>query len=353
MSKSVISEKKKSPIEITLLVCTYNRSHDLREMLETAMVQETDGAFAYEVLVVDNNSTDDTRSVVEEFISRGHQNLHYLFENQQGKSYALNTGLNAIRGEIFTICDDDFILPKDWLKNIFSAFNEHPEVSFVSGKVLPAWEGIPPSWLTQEHWSAIALTDYGENEFFSDQNNQICLLACSFRTADVKAVGGYNPKLGVTKDQNGSIEDLDILMRLWKCGHKGIYLPHIWFYHKVSPNRYTKKYHRSWHKGHGGFYAEMREEEIERAAARLFDVPAHLYRQAAKDAVNWLKYSLQRREAEAFRHETQLHFFRGFFHWRRREFLASAQRRSSIGEIISFIGSIASGKLRNNQSEKS
>ncbi len=288
-----MSEKVLPAVDISLLVCTYNRSSDLREMLETALAQETEGAFAYEVLVVDNNSTDDTRLVVEEFIARNHKNLRYLFESRQGKSFALNTGLSELRGDFFTICDDDFLLPKDWLKNIFAAFGAHPEVSFVSGKVLPAWQGKKPLWLTPEHWSPIALTNYGEKQFYADQNNQICLLACSFRTRDVKSVGGYNPKLGVTKNQIGGTEDFEILKQLWKFGHKGIYLPHIWFQHKVAPNRYTKKYHRRWHTGHGSFYAAMREDEFEKTSARLFDVPAHMYHQAAKSVAGWLKYSLQ------------------------------------------------------------
>jgi glycosyltransferase involved in cell wall biosynthesis len=347
-----MNEKSSSAIDITLLVCTYNRSHDLREMLKTAVAQETDGKFTYEILVVDNNSTDDTRSVVEEFIAYGYENLSYMFESQQGKSNALNTGLNAARGSIFTICDDDFILPVDWLKNIFEAFNAHPEVSFVSGKVLPAWQGEAPSWLTPIHWSAIALTDYGEKEFYADENNQICLLACSFRMNDVKAVGGYNSKLGVTKNQIGGMEDFEILKRLWRSGRKGIYLPHIWFHHKVTPNRYTKHYHRKWHTGHGSFYAAMREEEFEKASVRLFDVPAHMYRQAAKDVVNWLKYSLQRREAEAFQHETQLRFFMGFFRFRRSEFLALSNRHSSVKEIMSFLKSLPAGKLKNNRSKE-
>lgn len=340
-------------VDITLLVCTYNRSHDLREMLETAAAQETGGAFSYEILVVDNNSTDDTRAVVEEFIARGHKNLRYLFEGRQGKSNALNTGLNAVRGTIFTICDDDFILPEDWLKNIFAAFSAHPEVSFVSGKVLPAWQAEPPVWLTAEHWSALALTDYGEKEFYADENKQICLLACSFRTADVAAVGGYSPELGVTKNQIGGTEDLEVLKRLWKSGRKGIYLPHISFYHKVEPNRITKKYHRRWHSGHGSFYAAMRDEEVEQSSARLFDVPAHLYSQAAKNIVHWLKFSLQRQKAKTFWHETQLHFFKGFFRERRKEFLESAQYHSSIKEIIFFARSLAAKKSKPNRVKES
>lgn len=342
-----MSEKKLPATDITLLVCTYNRSGDLREMLETAVAQKTDGAFTYEILVVDNNSTDDTRAVVEEFIARGHKNLRYLFESRQGKSFALNTGLNALRGGIFTICDDDFVLPEVWLKDIFAAFNAHPEVSFVSGKVLPAWQAEPPVWLTADHWSALALTDYGEKEFYADENKQICLLACSFRTADVAEVGGYSQKLGVTKNQIGGTEDLEILKRLWKSGRKGIYLPHIWFYHKVEPHRITKRYHRRWHSGHGSFYAAMRDEEVEQASARLFDVPAHLYFQAAKNIFHWLKYSIQRKKATAFWYETQFYFFKGFFRERRKEFLESAQNRGSVNEVILFVRSLAAKKSKN------
>src|SRR5690242_7289366 len=102
-----------STVDLSLLLCTYNRSADLREALETALAQETEGHFNYEVVVVDNNSKDDTRAVVEEFMLGGRQNLRYLFESRQGKSYALNTGLQAIRGWAYVIVDDDFILPRD------------------------------------------------------------------------------------------------------------------------------------------------------------------------------------------------------------------------------------------------
>lgn len=348
-----MSRKDLSTVDITVLVATYNRSSDLREMLETALSQETNGgAFTYEVLIVDNNSNDDTRLVVEEFIKRGHKNLRYLFEGQQGRSHALNTGLKAIQSDIFTICDDDFILPQDWLKKIFAVFKEHPEVSYVSGKVLPSWQGDVPLWLTPEHQSAIALADYGENEFYTDENNQLCLLACSFRLSDVNSVGGYNPRLGVTKNLIGGIEDIDIQQRLWKSGRKGIYIPHIWFHHKVTPDRCTKEYHRRWHTGHGVFYAFMRDEEFERASARLFDVPSHKYRQAVIDVIYWIKYSVQKQEIEAFRHETRLRFFKGFFRQRRIDFLKSPQHRHSITEIISFIRTLATEKLKKKRSNE-
>jgi glycosyltransferase involved in cell wall biosynthesis len=305
-------------VTLTLLVCTYNRSHDLREMLETALAQETDDSFSYEVLVVDNNSTDDTRRVVESLMMSGHVNLRYAFEGRQGKSHALNAGLAAARGEIYTIADDDFLLPPDWVRKIVAAFRSHPEVSFVSGKVLPLWQGEVPPWLGREHWSAVALTDYGEQPFYADARNKVCLLACSFRRADVEAVGGYRPELGVSGEMVGGVEDLEILQRLWKAGKQGIYLPDLAFRHKVGASRMTKRYHRQWHTGHGRFYATLRDDEFERSSSRVFDVPGHVFRQAGAAAWGWLKSWFWRQPDLAFLCETRLRFCLGFIQQRRR-----------------------------------
>ncbi len=346
-----MTNHSQSPIDISLMVCTYNRCEDLRELLATAVAQETGGAFTYEIIVVDNNSSDDTRQIVENFIAAGDVEVRYMFEGRQGKSHALNTGLGAARGWIYTICDDDFILPKNWLKDIFEAFRAHAEVSFVSGKVLPLWQSAAPAWLTQKHWSPIAMADYGEESFYADADNQICLLACSFRLADVKAVGSYHSELGVSKGKIGGTEDAEILQRLWKSGRKGIYLPHIAFYHKVTPDRLTKHYHRRWHTGHGRFYALMREEEFERSSARLFDVPAHLYKQATRDALAWLANSLRGKREQAFQHETQLCFFKGFFQQRRADYSA-AGKHGVVRELVCFVRALAGGKTQQGASEQ-
>jgi glycosyltransferase involved in cell wall biosynthesis len=330
------NERPRTAVDITLLVCTYNRANDLRELLETGLAQETGGAFTYEILVVDNNSSDDTRAVVERFIAAGHENLRYLFEGRQGKSHALNSGLQAVRGWAYVIADDDFVLPPDWVKGIYEGFRAHPEVSFVSGKVLPQWQSEPPAWLTTKHWSAIAMADYGEEEFITDQNHQVCLLACAFRLADVNAVGGYHGDLGPQKGRTGATEDLDLLKRLWKSGRTGLYLPHVAFYHKATSDRVTKEYHRRWHRDHGRSYAVMRAEETEAASTRLFDVPGHMYRAAAGDALSWLKCRLSGKADEAFWHEIHLRFFAGFFRQRRADFM-SGEPRGAGRELAAFM----------------
>lgn len=298
---------------ITLLVCTFNRSQQLKEVIKNALVQETDERFRYEILVVDNNSNDDTHAVVDAFIKNGNIDLHYLFEPRQGKSFALGSALEQIETDYYAIIDDDFILPPDYVKNLINGFIDHPQASYVGGKVIPKWEIDPPEWLTKEHWSAIAVADYGDKEFVADINNRVCLLACAFKTDVVRSVGGYNTDLGVNGEQIGGTEDAEISIRLWENGKTGAYLPRTWFHHIVKEIRCTKAYHRRWHIGHGKQNALMKDPEFENASFKLFGVPSHLYRQTGSHFIKWLKCILIRDNNKAFLHETHLRFFQGFF----------------------------------------
>jgi glycosyltransferase involved in cell wall biosynthesis len=328
----------RASVDVTLLVCTYNRSRDLGELLRTAVVQQTDGSFTYEVLVVDNNSSDDTRSVVESFIAAGHRNVRYIFEGRQGKSNALNTGLSAAAGSIYAITDDDFMLPADWVMQIVNGFRQHPDASFVSGKVLPLWQADVPEWAGPEHWSALALADYDDEVFYVDERNQLCLLACAFRRADVDAVGGYRPDLGVSSNQIGGVEDLEILQRLWRSGRRGVYLPTMAFLHKVQAARLTKHYHRRWHTGHGRFYATLRDPAFEASGARLFDVPAHVYRQFIEALCGWLGHSATLRTKKAFAYEVKLRFLIGYIRERRRDYLRGDH--NTLADIAGFARAI-------------
>jgi len=326
-------------IDATVLICSFNRAADLARALARALAQETGGRFTYEVLVVDNNSTDDTREVVETFITAGHSNLRYLFEGRQGRCHALALGISEARGRVYALSDDDVVVGPDWLRTIVDTFGTRPDISFIGGKVLPLWADRPPAWLTSRHWSAIALSDYGERELVVDRDNQICLLAGAFRTGAVRAVGGYRGGLGVSKDKIGGTEDVDLFARLYRSGHRGLYVPSLVIHHQVTANRTTKAYHRRWHIGHGRFYAVMRADEIEVGSHRLFGVPAHLYRQAAGDALQWLAHAVRGRFDEAFWYETRLRFFAGFLRERRRDFLRGGG--GTIADVALFVRSFA------------
>jgi glycosyltransferase involved in cell wall biosynthesis len=211
-----------SIVDATVLICTFNRAVDLGEALASVLAQDTGGRFNYEVVVVDNNSTDDTRNVVQALIAQGHSNLRYLFEGRQGRGHALRLGVSEARGAIYALADDDILVPRHWLRTIIETFESRPDISFVGGKVLPLWAAQPPRWLTPRHWSAIALSDYGDQELSVDIGHQICLLAAAFRTAAVKAVGGYGARLGVSSDRIGGTEDVDLFARLFRNGYVGL-----------------------------------------------------------------------------------------------------------------------------------
>src|SRR3954454_6830763 len=150
---------------VSLLICTYNRARMLGETLaalrELAMPVHCDA----EILVVDNNSTDDTAQVVADAVPRSTVPIVYLRESQQGKSFALNCGLAVARGDVIALTDDDVLPAQDWLSRIVEGFRER-DVTFVFGKVLPRWGCVPPPELlttrAQHIWGPLAIVDYGD-----------------------------------------------------------------------------------------------------------------------------------------------------------------------------------------------
>ena len=125
--------------DVSVVICTYNRCDLLPPALESVVEQSAAGV-GYEVIVVDNNSTDGTRRVVEAMIARrGHANLRYVFEGEQGLSHARNAGVRAARARVVAFTDDDVRAAPDWVASIKRAFDEHPEAAYVGGKVLPLW----------------------------------------------------------------------------------------------------------------------------------------------------------------------------------------------------------------------
>ncbi|HVG38038.1 MAG TPA: glycosyltransferase family A protein, partial [Pyrinomonadaceae bacterium] len=152
-------------MKYSVLIATYNRADELRETLRSLAAMRTEAS--WEVIVVDNNSNDHTKTVVEEAAANYPVELRYIFEGEQGKPAALNTGLRAVRGEIVAYTDDDVRVAPDWLDHAGRALDEFG-CDYVGGKVLPLWRGEPPVWLPNKggkHWAVIALLDYGTEPF--------------------------------------------------------------------------------------------------------------------------------------------------------------------------------------------
>ncbi|HJR58572.1 MAG TPA: glycosyltransferase [Vicinamibacterales bacterium] len=324
--------------QLSVVMCTYNRGGLLADAVRSVLAQHDATTPPFEMIVVDNNSTDGTRDIVERFAALDGR-VRYLFEPQQGLSFARNAALLEARAPLIAFTDDDVRAEPDWVMAIVRAFHERPEADIVGGRVLPVWPFEPPAWLTRDHWAPLALVDHGEAPLVVSAGHPICLvganLAVPRRVFDVAGV--FATDLQRVKDGIGSLEDHEFLLRLLRLGRTGVYDPRITVHAEIQANRLEHRYHRRWHAGHGHFHALLRSEQMEQTTAgTIFGVPAHLYRQAFGDLVGWVRARVAGDPARAFHHEVRLRFFGGFFQTRAREFFEGPghARREELRRLI-------------------
>ena len=333
-----MSEQAEIP-EISVVITTYNRADLLPAALQGVLAQET-GGMRYEVIVVDNNSSDNTREVVESLRAQGNPVLRYVFEPRQGVSQGRNAGVAAARAGIIAFTDDDVVPAPGWLLQIKRSFEENKNVDFVGGKILPEWQSPPPSWLTTDHWWPLALLDRGDQPFYVNAANPLCLPTAnaSFRAEALSRIGPFS-------EQFSTREDHELLLRLCQAGYQGLYEPRLVVMAKVQPERMRKSYHHQWNKATGKFNSMMRLGEImgpdgsinpeARNALRLFDVPAYMYREFISQSFGWLKQSIHGNESTKLQCENRLYYLCGYVSTRYEQ-TAAQQRFSALAELISF-----------------
>ncbi|HEX6463963.1 MAG TPA: glycosyltransferase family A protein, partial [Vicinamibacterales bacterium] len=165
MTSSAELPAEEHPIDLSVVIATFNRAPDLAATLgslsgiktrptqteptQTGPIQTGPARHSgrtWELIVVDNNCTDNTRAIVERFAARFPVPLRYVFEKRQGRSPALNAGIAASSGDIIVTTDDDVRVEADWLDRIADALNRL-DCDYVGGRVLPIWEAPRPAWL--------------------------------------------------------------------------------------------------------------------------------------------------------------------------------------------------------------
>jgi len=252
---------------VSVLVCTYNRARLLRETLTAMQAMQAPPDCSVEIIVVDNNSTDNTALVVAE-LSGGRFPIVLLHERQQGKSFALNCALSHARGDVLALTDDDVIPAADWLHRVVEDFRTH-EVTFVCGKVLPRWgRRPPPEMLTTKAkhiWGPIAIIDYGDKpiHYVPENRNQWLPIGANlaFSRAALLTIGGWRTDLGKVNNTLISGEDHEIFMRLRRFNlYAGYYDPDLIVRHHVPAQRLTRRYFRQWFFWHGKTRALMMDD---------------------------------------------------------------------------------------------
>jgi glycosyltransferase involved in cell wall biosynthesis len=304
---------------VTVLICTYNRASLLRESLRAMSMLVPPADCDVEIIVVDNNSSDTTAQVIAEAAGQSPFRIVGLHEKAQGKSFALNRGLAAARGDIIALTDDDVWPDREWLSRIVARFREQ-DVTFVFGKVLPRWGVAPPPDLltasAQDIWGPLALVDYGDEPavYTADQTGQRLPIGANlaFRRDALVHVGGWRTDLGKVNNTLTSGEDHEIFCRLRRFNlYAGFYDPQIAVRHYVPGRRLTREYFRQWFFWSGKTHALMLDDlypgiDISRVM-RIGGTPRFLWRQALGQLGRYLRTRHPRTPAlEALKEELRL-----------------------------------------------
>src|SRR5262245_57529403 len=224
---------------VSVVISTRNRSALLPEALDAALRQTFDD---YEVIVVDNHSTDSTPAVARAYADHSRGKLRYLREEREGVSHGRNCGIAASTGQFIAFTDDDVRVAPQWLSVGMQMLQEDRALAYVGGPVLPIWPVEPPEWLTREHWSPLAAVEYGPRRFIVPTDRAVCLITANLliRRNALNAVGWFAPDFPRCQDH-------ELMLRLWKARFVGAYHPGMVTYTTVLPARLERGYHRRWH----------------------------------------------------------------------------------------------------------
>lgn len=237
-------------VDVTVLIATYNRASVLAGALEAVLAQRTPPELRWELLVVDNNSHDGTRAVVERYAREAAVPMRYLFEARQGKSYALNTGLGVALGTIVAFTDDDVLVPPDWIATALRVFDRWG-ADVAGGRILPKWETPPPPWLANNaqlrmRLALMAVETAQTLEYPVRGPGRIWGANMVFRRSVFDQIGLFDVELGPSGTRPVNFEDVDLVERAVRSGRKAVYDPELVVDHRIPPERMRTAYFRRW-----------------------------------------------------------------------------------------------------------
>jgi glucosyl-dolichyl phosphate glucuronosyltransferase len=246
-------------VEITVVLCTYNRCRSLAKALASVAASELPPSVEWEVLVVDNNSHDQTREVVESFCRQYPGRFRYVLEGEQGKSHALNTGIREARGQILAFMDDDVTVEPKWLRNLTRGISNGEWVG-AGGRILPAEKLVPPRWLALEGrygMGGVLFAHFDLGDLAGELDRPPYGTNMAFRKGVFRKYGPFRIDLGPSPGQEIRNDDAEFGRRLMAAGEHLRYEPSAVVYHEIPRNRISKKFFLKWWFDYGR--AQVRE----------------------------------------------------------------------------------------------
>ena len=228
---------------LSVIICTYNRDKYIYNVLKS-LAENTLSKDLYEIVLIDNNCTDNTRSECERFTTDFPQvTFRYFVETNQGLSYARNRGIKESKGDVLVYVDDDALVNPEYLQTYYSFFDQHSDIEAAGGAIIPRYETEEPSWMS--HFTKVLITcykyhgdqirEFPKNDFPSGGN-------AAYRASVFEKVGLFNVELGRKGDSLVGAEEKDIFDKMTTLGMRFYYLPNAILYHLIPEKKLTKEY---------------------------------------------------------------------------------------------------------------
>lgn len=228
---------------LSIILCTYNRDKYIYNVLQS--IADNDFPKSdYEVVLVNNNSTDNTEAECRRFqVDNPEVRFRYFVETSQGLSYARNCGIRNAQGEVLVYVDDDAKVNKEYLRTYADFFARHPEVDAAGGPILPVYETEEPAWMshytrqlvTGKLYHGVVECEFPKGSYPGGGN-------AAYRKRVFDAVGLFNVELGRKGNSLIGAEEKDLFDKMTSRHIRFFYLPTAILYHIIPAKKLTQDY---------------------------------------------------------------------------------------------------------------
>ncbi len=259
-------------ILVSVIVCTFNREQYIERNLK-ALSKQSLAKEKYEIVIINNNSTDNTQTICESLINN-HPELQiaYFNEKKQGHSYARNKGIQESKGEYLAFIDDDAFVDFEYTKNITEFFSKNHEISTLGGKIIPIYEEDEPKWMSKYLLPLVAGLDMGSfSKEFPGMKFPIGA-NMAYRSEIFKELGNFNTDLGRKGTGLEGGDEKDMIYRLKKAGKKVWYVPEVLVEHIIPAKRTQPEYIKGQAIGVGKSERKrLKQASVAQKIAKIFD----------------------------------------------------------------------------------
>ena len=308
-------------MQVTVIICTRNRADQLRRTLETAAAMESPKDASWELLVVDNGSTDHTPEVVESFAEQ--LPIRRVSEPKAGLSNARNRGVAEARGDYICWTDDDVLIDSHWLAAYAEAFVRHPEAAYFGGPIELLLEGSIPGWFKENRaylGQVLAERLLGDVPIRFDFDGDVIPYGANYAVrAQEQRSHEYDPNLGVSPSQRRVGEETTVLAVLDEEGCTGWWVPDARVLHVIPEERRTLAYFGEYRRAAGetnAYLAEHGPPSVKRRSMPISNgqfrgAPLRLWSLMAGHLILHRLLSLAGRSSAAVRHYLRYSYYDG------------------------------------------